>query len=663
MLIGINGLGGRRSRRSMWKAKVSKSLENNKIKTINPMMLETDRKKEDCDFLVYILTSSTTASVVAELVHDIMKYKSKVVICIVKETFKSKNKLQSMSKIEDLAQKYSVTKSQIFYDVQPLISFLEGNNTRLHKEAPDMEDMEITDSKIENDETKKINIYFDSSESNGKKEKSIKETISKRNVDAIGVNTVEEADLTVSIVDVKKGRVDPNDLAEAHKASEEAEDMIVYLPSYDEESKSFEKIKAMFKENETPITTNMEFLCDYIELIAIELFEMNGGVEESEEDGIGDTDDDFEEVEGSGGRLTKGKANPDGEVTGDELDGVLDEPEEEEFVKDEGMVKESPDDKDIFKISNSEIYSHLDGILRLDKRIKKFLDTADVVKPSNTEFDFLRLQKKSYKFKNQIERLIADDRIVLLRNADTSLSKSIMFMPLFKNKRDYKLYVNVTSLTKEKTEVEDGKEVLKFRFNHDNGLENVLTAAYTMLEVASNPNMVKHNFKIRKQLFEVYSTMMMTTINRMGSVANKTDNSKVLKYILAKYMHLSILGLGYSDKLEETCQTLSESKNLDKIELINMEHDTKDFISIESVLKVIKNTFPQLKIDLASFIKVHTMLFGELGIFCIDYVPYLVVMAFSERYDFAIYSNKKTIKKELKLPCNRLQTVLLSNIK
>jgi hypothetical protein len=647
MLIGINGLGGRRSRRSMWKAKVSKSLENNKIKTINPMMLETDRKKEDCDFLVYILTSSTTASVVAELVHDIMKYKSKVVICIVKETFKSKNKLQSMSKIEDLAQKYSVTRSQIFYDVQPLISFLEGNNTRLHKEAPDMEGMETTDSKIENDETKQIKIYFDSSEANGKKEKSIKETIAKRNVDVVGVNKVEDADLTVSIVDVKKGRVDSNDLAEAHKASEEADDMIVYLPSYDEESKSFDKIKAMFKENETPITTNMEFLCDYIELIAIELFEMNGGGEEEVED----DDIDLEEE------------NDEPVEVEEEEEETEDSEEDEEFVKDEGMVKESPDDKDIFKISNSEIYSHLDGILRLDKRIKKFLDTADVVKPSNAEFDFLRLQKKSYKFKNQIEKLIADDRIVLLRNADTSLSKSIMFMPLFKNKRDYKLYVNVTSLTKEKKEVEDDKEVLKFRFNHDNGLENVLTAAYTMLEVASNPNMVKHNFKIRKQLFEVYSTMMMSTINRMGSVANKTDNAKVLKYILAKYMHLSVLGLGYSDKLEDTCQTLSETKNLDKIELINMEHDTKDFISIKKVLKVIKKTFPQLKIDLASFIKVHTMLFGELGIFCIDYVPYLVVMAFSERYDFAIYSNKKTIKKELKLPCNRLQTVLLSNIK
>lgn len=661
MLISLNGMGGRRSRRSMWKAKLSKSIETNDIKTVNPMMLKTDKRKDKCDYLVYVLTSSTLASVMAEMVHDLLKYKNKVVICIIKETFKSNSQLESMSKIENLSKMYGITRSQFFYDIQPLISFLEGNNTKLHKEAPDMG--EENKSKIDNDSPKKIKIYFDVSEKNSKKERSIKDTVADRKIDIMGVNTVEEADLTVSVVDVTKGKADSNDLADAHKMSEEADDMVVFLPGHDEESESFSKIKEMFKENETPITTNMKFLCDYIELVAIELYEMNGGNEKTEEDENNDNgEEEVPEVEED---LDSSDSEEDTKENNNETDEDEEEEdgEEEKDQEDEEIVKESPDDKDIFKISNSEVYSHLDGILKLDKRIKKFLDTADVVKPSNAEFDFLRLQNKKYKYKSKIEKLISDDKIILLYNADSSLSKSIMFMPLFKNKRDFKIYVNVTSLTKEKTEVEDGKEVSNYRFNNDKALENILVSSYAMLQVAANPNMVKHNFKIRKNIYELYVEMMMLTFNRMGSVANKTENAKVMKYILAKYLHLSILGLGYSDNLEETCRTLSETKNLDKIELINMEHKTDEFISIKSVFNVIKKTFPQLKVDLASFIKVHIMLFGELGIFCIDYIPYMTVMAFSERYDFSIYSNKKTLKKELKISCNKLQTVLLSNIK
>ena len=331
------------------------------------------------------------------------------------------------------------------------------------------------------------------------------------------------------------------------------------------------------------------------------------------------------------------------------------------------MYMESPNynsgDK-LDKLSSSKVYNHLDSVLNLDRKTEEFLETADIVTEENAEIDFKKLEKDSHVLLPKVMDRVNADKIQLCYNENSSLSKSLMYLPMFKNQNDYKLYINVTSLAKQSEVVEDGIKSYEYEFHHPKQLENALISGYALIEAARRPTLISHNHKIREHLFELYSEMMMSTINRIGSIASKPENPKALKYILCKFMYLGMFDRDPNEKLEKTCMNMADAKEAkDIVDTVNLKYDMKDFKDIDSVLEVMEGTFPQLEIDLPSLVKVHTIIFGEGTLLCIDYVPYLVALAFSERFRFSVYTSSKNLRKNLKLPANRLQTDLISKLK
>lgn len=660
MKISINGISGRSERGTIWKDKIRKFLKKSNIKTVNTLYAN-DIKKDKCDYLIHILTGHSLGTSVSEAVSDMIKNSNKTVLCIMKQTF-SNDQLMSIEKMINLAEKHGYNRTRVYYEIDALIGFIQDQNKALIKESPDI------NSDFDMD------LYFVMDSDNGKKEKEIVNILTSNGVKIDIKNDKEDSDLIVHVLSLKDGQINPKSLNIAFNDAKEYDDVVVCIPDHDKESDAFKKIQKIFDEYKVPVIDDMDFLIEYLELMYLELKDLEGDEEEGNKEEIEEPsleEEDTEELEESE------EETPNTEESEEEDKEEEDEKENEviEEIKESinlnkyfpvhfnNLYKESPSKDNINKLSDSEIYEHLNKVLRLDNKIKKFLDSANPIKPSNAEFDFLRIRKQGYTFDKNIERYIETDKLVLLYNADSTLSKSLMFMPFFKSSNDFKMYVNITSLAKEKEIVKDGETKLEYRLLHDKMLENILVAAYTIIKAANNPNLLSHNFKIRRAIYELYSEMMLSTFNRLGSVANKTENSNILRYIICKYLHLKMFDLGYNENLENTCRTLTETKNIDKIEVINMKHKTEEFMELEKVFNIIKETFPQLKVDIPSFIKVQTMLYGELSILSIDYIPYLIGMAFSERSDFAIYTSSKAISKNLKLECNRLQTALLTKFK
>lgn len=317
----------------------------------------------------------------------------------------------------------------------------------------------------------------------------------------------------------------------------------------------------------------------------------------------------------------------------------------------------------IDKLSESEINSHLSNTLSLNSKVKDFIAGSNKIKPEQCEVDFNRFEKKQHSFKDDIIKGIENENIVLLYNDTTSLSKFMLYLPMFKSRDDYILYINATSLCKETEIVSGGKKDYEYEFNHYKNLENLLIAGYSLIQTAKNPDLIRGNYKVRNHLFDLYSEMMVSTFNRMSSIGTRSDNADILKYILCKYIHLGMLDMEYNDKVEEACVNMADAKGHDKLEVIDMKYGVENFETIGGMFEVVSGTLPQVEVDLPSFIKIHTILFGEGTLLCIDYAPYLVALAFSERFNFSVYTSSKNLKKNLKLQANRLQTDLLEIIK
>jgi hypothetical protein len=376
------------------------------------------------------------------------------------------------------------------------------------------------------------------------------------------------------------------------------------------------------------------------------------------------------EVEDNGSKIVNAPAHAINyikyvEKEGEEYKG--DNPNEDDSEEDEEELhKESTNfngSGNVNKISNSNVFKYLDNVLNLQSKIDVFLNNAREVDEYNCEIGFKLFERENPPYKNMVMDMMRKGKIKLLYNEDSSLSRSLMFIPMFKNQDDFVLYINVTSLAKEKEVVEGGEKSYEYEFINNKALSNVLISGYALLKTAQKPNLVSFNQKVKKSVFELYSEMMLGTINRIGSLSNDKDNAKIVKYILAKFFYLGMLGREHNDKIEESCINLSEAKGIEKVEVIKMKHENEEFKNISSVVELITSEFPQLEIDLSSLVKVHTMLYGEGTLLTIDYVPYIVALAFAERFRFAIYTSSKNLRKNFKLQANDIQVSLMDKLK
>lgn len=581
---------------------------------------DIEDKKEKADFIVYIFTEDTEPVVehATNALLDSKNHSEKVIYRILEDGKNiDKSVLETLKRIE---------------------SEVEDNGSKIVN-APAHAINYIKYVEKEGEEYKGDNPNEDESEENGKQ---YSESINEKLIKSVGGVSDSEIDKAEKELDVKF----PEDLKKLIKkygslSIEHIEIFGLGVPTNSHlnivtQTKKFQK-----KEN-FPDKYSID---DYVVISMI----MDGVfVVYNKDKGIYEWDQ------------SNGRGNKLGDNINDYLSANLDS------LNNETLIEESPTyngDGNVNKISNSNVFKYLDNVLDLQSKIDVFLNNAREVDEYNCEIGFKLFERENPPYKNMVMDMMRKGKIKLLYNEDSSLSRSLMFIPMFKNQDDFVLYVNVTSLAKEKEVVEGGEKSYEYEFINNKALSNVLISGYALLKTAQKPNLVSFNQKVKKSVFELYSEMMLGTINRIGSLSNDKDNAKIVRYILAKFFYLGMLGREHNDKIEESCINLSEAKGIEKVEVIKMKHENEEFKNISSVLELITSEFPQLEIDLSSLVKVHTMLYGEGTLLTIDYVPYIVALAFAERFRFAIYTSSKNLRKNFKLQANDIQVSLMDKLK
>ncbi|MGL6131591.1 MAG: hypothetical protein ACRCZ9_08275 [Fusobacteriaceae bacterium] len=302
---------------------------------------------------------------------------------------------------------------------------------------------------------------------------------------------------------------------------------------------------------------------------------------------------------------------------------------------------------DFLSIKNSEVFKFLDATADADSRIQSLLKNSREV---NTEAGSSRI--------HNVDDVMGDNDVVLrkaisawdrgeiklLYAKDIALGNSVMFIP-----GPQCIRVNVTMFCKDEEIINDGNISYVYKFSSTSVLKEILCVAYVISEFARNSKKyVVRNFGLRKRLLEVYNLMFLNVLSRISGIAANKDNAPVVKYIMMKFIHNTVLGLA-SDEVDTLCQNLAEITTTDqraRVEGINIKYGDK-IDSLEKTITILRETFVQLdKLDMTYLLKSFTFTFTAISVMTIDYIPYLGGLCESARHGFGIYQSRK-IKTEI----------------
>lgn len=254
--------------------------------------------------------------------------------------------------------------------------------------------------------------------------------------------------------------------------------------------------------------------------------------------------------------------------------------------------------------------------------------------------------------------LYESGKIIVFHDNSTPTSGYLPIIPL-KLSGKPAILINATNFAKKIEDIDsDGKPFFSYRFKSEAVFAELLHMATTVYELAFTSGKLISGIRCRESLIDLYTSMLMHALTRCTALATSPRAKYTLKFLTTKFI-MSRFGVewdkNYGRKLSEVTET--------EMNVLDIKYDSKDYLMFSSFVdNILKIEYPHLKnVTVRTLIKMYSMSFGVQGVLCLDYIPYVCMLAISAN-NYYTYENTN-IKVSVGKECTYLYSELVPIIR
>ncbi|MGL5312436.1 MAG: hypothetical protein ACRC92_04210 [Peptostreptococcaceae bacterium] len=300
----------------------------------------------------------------------------------------------------------------------------------------------------------------------------------------------------------------------------------------------------------------------------------------------------------------------------------------------------------VMAIKNSEVYKYLDKTSGLTEKIGGLVAPKNAIKFGDSKFhlaDLATVERSTRPFTKKGLALLKKGKIHMFHDNTVSIGNLAPIIPSLIGGKPA-VICNITLMSKVNDVVLEGETITDVKFDNPDTFEEMLASAYVVYKIAHEEVSVARNFSLRKTMFELYTQLVLSILNRGTGLATNRDNLSVVKYALGNFFTYGLIGLKHTKDTEDMLCNLAEVDNIEKktkVEAIRlMLGEGGTILDLETLVTALK-TVPQLSsIDSLYLIRGMTTQFGGPSVLSLDYIPYLAMIGVSSLTNNVMYKSK-----------------------
>ena len=242
-----------------------------------------------------------------------------------------------------------------------------------------------------------------------------------------------------------------------------------------------------------------------------------------------------------------------------------------------------------------------------------------------------RTTNKICPMKKEFEDALASGKIKLVHDSTSKLQTLIYAFPVLSNSKDTFLVLNATHFfTANEILTETGTSIsYTVRDKNDAYLAEIANVAMFVLKCSDSTANINKHLNTKKEMMNLYSSMMVNVLAKQGTIGANKDNLKVLRYYTNCLFLKGVFGTQAPHEIysglaaHEADISADVKKNCDlKIQLSS--NAATAFDNILEYIKFVKEIFPSIgPISLSNMINQYNIAYTPVAVLSIDYLPYL----------------------------------------